>query len=252
MAGCQGGVVKTSAQSGFSRPDPKGYAQRLPFLLSVALSFVSQSLVYERALADVPISYTSAEGEPLDYDKKFFPTEVSTTWIIELNPLQLINRSVVVESERRISENYTLGLDVLYSEMVVSEEKETKASAVSYGLLPKVRMYPLASLTGVYFGLKVFIGSFSAAIEGAGEQKEFDHVFVAPTAHVGYRISSFSGVSFSLYVGGGAHLPSLDLQSGDFPDSVRSDPGWKDAASRLNQILSAFRPDFGLTIGAAF
>lgn len=239
-------------QWAFSRLDRKGNAQRLPFLLTLALSFVGQSLAFERASADSPITYTPAEGEPLDYEKKFYPTEVSTTWILELNPLQLINRSIVVESERRVAQNYTLGLDVLYSEMTVSEEKGTKASAVSYGVLPKVRMYPLPVLTGVYFGLKVFIGSFTAAIEGAGEQKEFDQVVVAPTAHVGYRITSFSGITFSLYIGGGANLPSLDVQSGDFPVSVRNDPGWKDAASRLNQTLSAFRPDFGLTLGAAF
>jgi hypothetical protein len=205
-----------------------------------------------QAWADSKIIYTPPEGEALDYEKKFYPTEVSTDWVVELNPLQLVNRSIVAESEHRIAENFTLGLDLLYSEMTVSESKGVKASAVSYGILPKVRMYPLPVLTGVYFGLKLFLGSFTATIDGAGEKKSFDQVVVAPSAHVGYRITSFSGITFSLYVGGGAHFPQLDLETADFPEAVRNDARWKDSAARLNQALGAFRPDFGLTFGAAF
>jgi hypothetical protein len=104
----------------------------------------------------------------------------------------------------------------------------------------------------VFFGFKTFIGQTSAEISGNQGTKQFSNFMISPVAHVGYRINSMMGATLALYLGGGMNIPKLKIDSGEFPTDAREDATWKDAANQLSQAESAFRPDFGLTLGIAF
>jgi hypothetical protein len=195
-------------------------------------------------------------GEPLDYDKKFYPTEISRDWFLEINPLRLLGQSLVIETERRISQGLTLGLDVTYRDAEVFDQRSTTAEFSYLGVAPKMRFYPLPSLAGIFFGAKVFAGQATSEIASPGASKSWQQVVVAPAAHVGYRINFMSGVTLALYIGGGVNLPALDIDSKEFPANVAADAerskDWSSAADKLNQQEGRFKPDWGLTIGAAF
>ena len=200
--------------------------------------------------------YVPHMGEPLDYDKKFQPTEISRDWFLELNPLPLFNKTLMVETERRMSDRFTLGVDLRYRDAEVYNEGGTKGTFTYIGLAPKVRFYPLPALAGVFFGFKVLAGSASAEITSDGQSKGLDQFVVSPVAHVGYRINFLSGVTLALYIGGGLNIPALDISDDDFPSGVTSDSvtkdRWTKAADKLNKQEERFKPDFGITVGAAF
>ncbi len=202
-----------------------------------------------------PGQYVPKTGEALDYNKKFYPEEESRDWFVELNPLLLLTRTLVVESERRISDGYTLGLDLRYRNASVYSSNGVKGTLTYFGVAPKFRLYPLPTLSGVFFGFKVLLGSAQAEISGT-ETKSWDQFIVAPVAHVGYRITSRMGVTLALYLGGGVNIPRLDVNESEFPAAVKGSlaeaENWRDAASSLKQAESRFKPDFGLSLGVAF
>ncbi len=222
---------------------------RFVLFLPIALAVINSA---QSSPAWAQIEYVPPQGEAPDYEKKYRPTEVSVDWIIELNPLLLLNRGLALEMEHRIAEIYTLGADVLYSDATVFEsDAGVKGRSLSFGLLPKVRLYPLPVLSGVFFGFKLFLGVVNSEISGESQSHSETHFMVSPTVHVGYRITSFRGVTFSLYVGGGANVPPVEVAEEEWPTEVRGNSEWKDAANRINQNESLFRPDFGLTLGVA-
>jgi hypothetical protein len=202
-----------------------------------------------------PGQYVPKTGDALDYNKKFYPEEESRDWFVELNPLLLLTRTLVVESERRISDGYTLGLDLRYRNASVYSSNGVKGTLTYFGVAPKFRLYPLPTLSGVFFGFKVLLGSAQAEIVGT-ETKSWDQFIVAPVAHVGYRITSRMGVTLALYLGGGVNIPQLEIKESEFPaavtGSVAETENWRDAASALKQAESRFKPDFGLSLGVAF
>ena len=201
--------------------------------------------------ADAP--YTPPMGEQPDYTKKYYPTEVTKSYFLELNPLLLLNRGLALESEFKIMESLTLGADALYRDAVIFESDAGVEGRLTYfGLAPKIRFYPLPTLSGVFFGLKVLVGQLSAEISGKQGTESTSQLMVSPVAHVGYRINSMMGATLALYIGGGMNIPRLTIDSTSFPAEAREDATWKDAASQLEQAESGFRPDFGLALGIGF
>lgn len=201
--------------------------------------------------------YVPRMGEPIDESKTFYPTEISRDWFLELNPLPLFDRTLVVEAERRLSSSFTLGLDVRYRSAEVYDSEGTSGTFSYLGIAPKVRFYPLPSLSGVFFGFKILAGSAEAEISSGPDSKSWSQWTVAPIAHVGYRINFLSGVTLALYLGGGVNIPALDVDDSEFPNAVQTGDDarrrrWRSAADKLNQQEGRFKPDIGLTIGASF
>lgn len=234
----------------------KSFSSLLGLFLRAAIGGAA-GLFWQAAFAESspPSQYVPKTGEGLDYNKKFYPEEESSDWFVELNPLLLLTRTLVLESERRVADGYTLGLDVRYRDANVYNTNGVKGTLTYFGVAPKLRLYPLPTLSGVFFGFKVLLGSATAEISGV-ESKTWNQFIVAPVAHVGYRITSRKRVTLALYLGGGVNVPKLEIKESEFPPAIAGSAGqsenWRDAANSLKQAESRFKPDFGLSLGVAF
>lgn len=199
--------------------------------------------------------FPSESSGQIEYGKKFYPSEKSRSYFLEINPLLLFSRSLVLESEIRGGENFTYGIDFRYKDAVVHDSGGVKGTHTYIGLSPKLRLYPLPILSGVFVGVKVFMGQVRSTIDSI-ESKTWDEVLVSPLAHVGYRITSNFGLTLALYIGGGFNVPALDISDSEFPGSVvasaEESARWRDASEALNQQESRFKPDIGLSLGVAF
>lgn len=192
-------------------------------------------------------SFQPHTGEPLVYGKKYQPVDKRSDMFLEVNPLRLINRGLGFEFEMRMAEHVSAGADLEYRSADLYESGETKGTSQYFGIAPKIRVYPMESMSGVFFGFKVFLGQLTTEIKNPDKDYDKGVFQIAPTVHAGYRFTSFGGFAFAVYVGGGINLPKLEIKDGDIADNDKS----KDARSKLEKENGTFRPDFGLTVGIA-
>jgi len=208
--------------------------------------FIYFFLISPLALAqEEPLNDTLPQGEKLDFGKKFYPTTNDAEFIFELNPLLLIRRGFEIETEYKIKPSVTVGFDIVWFDSSVFDENGVKANVGYYGVEPKVRFYPLQRLDGVFMTGRLAIGTYVYKISSTQTWSK-EIMTVAPIVQVGYRITSFSGFTFSGYIGGGFNLrdPKADI-------TTLTSESEKSARSKLNDTLTRFRPDFGLTFGMA-
>lgn len=192
--------------------------------------------------------YTPPQGEQPEYGKTFRPNTPVKDYILELNPLLVINRGVAVEFEARSGSLFSFGADLFYRDAEVYSEGGVKGRVQFIGAAPKVRVYPLATLGGVFFGAKVMLGQNTLSVSGSDDVNVFT---VSPTAHVGYRFVTFSGFTLAGYIGGGVNLPAPEFEKEDLVVASQNDARANQARDKVNKATGLFRPDFGLTLGIA-
>lgn len=192
-------------------------------------------------------SYEPKTGEPIVYGKKYYPTEVKSDLFLEVNPVLLINRGLGFEFEMRGGEHTSFGADIQYRNAELYDSAGYRGRSQYFAFAPKMRIYPIETMSGVFFGFKLLIGQVSSEIETPQRPYSFATFQVAPAVHAGYRITSFGGFSLALYVGGGINLPKSEIKQDDVP----SDGGAQEARKKVNAEQGTFRPDFGFTIGIA-
>jgi hypothetical protein len=195
--------------------------------------------------------YVPPSGEQPTYGKKFRPNTPQTDFVLELNPLLLVQRGIAVEAEKQVGEMFSLGVDLIYRNAEVFNEKGVKANIQYLGVAPKFRVYPLATLGGVFFGVKAMIGQNMLEIKEGDISSDKSILTISPTAHVGYRFTAFSGFTLAAYIGGGVNLPEPKMEKKDLDSNRKDDPVWADAREKANDANGLFRPDFGLTLGIA-
>ena len=108
------------------------------------------------------------------------------------------------------------------------------------------------TLSGIFMGAKMFIGKSTLKVTGLPLNKEANEsdMQVAPAAHVGYRVVGIGGATLAFYIGGGANLNKVELETDSAIGATGSD--FEYVQERLNKNTSGFRLDYGLTIGIAF
>lgn len=221
----------------------------------VSLALCFSALLFRGSIANAqgtqpPVgtdSYVPHTGEPLVYGKKYQPTEKRSDVFLEVNPLRLINRGLSFEFEMRAAEHVSIGGDLEYRSADVYDSGSTKGKSQYFGIAPKVRVYPLESMSGVFFGFKLFLGQLSTDISDTSKDFTKSTFQMAPTVHAGYRFTNFGGFAFAIYLGGGLNIPKLDIPKSDIADNDRA----RDARDKLLNENGVFRPDFGLTVGIA-
>jgi len=235
-------------------PFALGFATLLPQMAFAQSSSATPS-------AGTPASTNSAgeyvppQGEPIEFGKKFRPTEPNADFVFELNPLMLVRRGLSVETEKKMADGFTLGVDFVYRNAEVYDEVGVEGRVKYIGASPKFRFYPMGALGGIFVGGKVFLGSHTLSVE-QGDTKSSKDVFtvaptVAPTVHVGYRFTSFGGFTLAGYVGGGINLSEPEIETSDLDASKRNEKAWQNAKKDVNKDVGLFQPDFGLTLGIA-
>lgn len=217
------------------------------FLSSVGFAFTEEEIPGppdEKPSPYAPEPYQPKEGEPLPIGKKFYPAETSRDLFLELNPLLLVRRGLEFDFEMRVGENISFGSDIIYTNAEIYSEAGTTGKTSYLGLGPKIRFYPMNTLSGLFFGGKIYLGKTTSLIEQSNRVSEFTKAQISPTVQIGYRFSQFGKFAMAAYLGGGFNIPQAAIAE----DTSENDQ-WNSARKKLNDTNSLFKPDFGITIG---
>lgn len=191
--------------------------------------------------------YQPRVGEPIEYGKKYYPTEPRSEMFLEVNPFLLINRGLGFEFETRLSDRLSFGSDFIYRKNsgVYDNRNGTTASTQYLGFAPKLRIYPIEPMSGVFFGFKLYVGQVLSEVTVSNNSTSDSEFQVAPAVHAGYRLTTFGGFTVAGYLGGGINIPRAKF------DKTLTGPDVEAARDRLDSENEVFRPDFGVTFGIA-
>jgi hypothetical protein len=244
----------------------KNCVQKISFLFcSIGFLFNGQifAQTHTESSGSGSQTYEPPTGEQPTYGKKFRPTEIDKNFVLELNPLMLIRKSLSFETEFKTGELVSLGADLIYENNEVfkintssningNQTNNTVIGNINYfGVSPKIRLYPMTPLNGVFFGAKLGMGQLTQKISDSNISKERSKFIVSPSVHAGYRFSTFNGFTMAFYLGGGLNAPNPKLEDSDIDASVRTNTDWRSAKDKVNSNFAVFKPDFGLTLGIA-
>lgn len=193
--------------------------------------------------------YQPPMGEQPVYGKRYTPGASETTTVFEINAAQLINKGIGLEFETRGSEAMNFGADILFSEKTVSEESGASASSQNMFIAPKLRLYPMQALSGVFLGGKLYLGQVKTAVNVAGTESEKTFTVMAPAVHIGYRMLATFGFTWSAYVGAGVNFPQPKFEEKYLTADAKGKPGVSGAIDKLNDLNKAVRFDLGITLG---
>ncbi len=194
--------------------------------------------------------YKPPVGEQPTYGKRYTPGGSDASYVIEINAAQLMNKGVGLEFETRSSETMNFGVDLLFTDKSVSEEGGASGSSKSTLLAPKIRLYPMQTLSGVFVGGKVFLGQVVSSVTVNGKSSEKSFTVMAPAFHVGYRFLSTFGLTWALYGGAGVNFPRPLFETKHLSDQSQSNAA-QAIISKVNEINRDVRVDLGLAIGVA-
>ena len=195
--------------------------------------------------------YQQPLGEQPDFNKKYRPNVPSHELVFELNPLLLIRKSFAIEIEKKMTETITVGGDLIYRDALVYDENDLKGRVQFLGVAPKLRFYPYQALDGFFFGAKVSIGQTNLSLKSNDVTTEKGVLTLSPTAHAGYRFSTFSGFTLALYAGGGLNVPKPELTQSDLKAENKGSATWNEGRDKVNESSGLFKPDLGLTVGVS-
>ncbi len=188
--------------------------------------------------------YEPPVGEQPTYGKKFRPTEPHADFYLEVNPLLLVRRGLGLEFEKKVGEKFSLGVDLQYTGLVNSKKDGVTAESYYVGVAPKFRLYPWETMTGFFFGAKLFLGAVNSKLDNGTQDKSDQKIQVTPAVHVGYRFMNFRGFTMAGYIGAGLNVPRAE-----FPKSDSETAAWTKAREDINDANQLVKPDFGLTLG---
>jgi len=194
--------------------------------------------------------YKQPLGEQPVYGKRYTPGISDTRYVIEINAAQLANKGFELELESRGSDSMNFGADFLFTDKSVSGDSSSSASTQSLMIAPKLRLYPMQALNGVFLGGKIYLGQVKTTVTVNGKESEKSFSLFAPTVHVGYRFLSTFGFTWSLYGGAGVNFPRPKFESKYLATGVDQNAA-SDIITKVNDANTDVRFDIGLTLGVA-
>ena len=96
--------------------------------------------------------YTPPAGEQPAYGKRYTPGSSEAQHVLEINAAQLANKGFELGFETRGSESMNFGADLIFSEKSVKEDPNVSGNTQSMLIAPKIRLYPMQALQGVFLG----------------------------------------------------------------------------------------------------
>jgi len=173
--------------------------------------------------------------------------------LLEINPLFAINQGLGLSAETAILPTDSIGLDLQAYFQLPYHQNGVQAQRNIYSLGLKWRSYFwTGALAGPFVGLKILYAFSNAKTYDTDTAACLIVHNVSPIVQAGYRFLTSNGFSVSLFVGGGVKLFSDTWPDSLTPDSKKSNADWIAARQKLNQNLSRFQPDYGITFGYAF
>lgn len=211
---------------------------------------VSTSLILGFALNSPAYGseYEPPVGEQPVYGQRYTPGLSEVSSVIEINAARLINKEVGLEFEMRNTENMNLGADVLYTSKSESSDSGAKGESLGIFLAPKLRLYPMQALKGIFVGGKLFLGQVTTTVTVDGKKSEKASFVTAPAVHIGYRYLTQFGFTWSAYAGAGLNLPRPKFETEDLKDQSQAAAA-SDIISKMNDANKDVRVDVGITLG---
>jgi hypothetical protein len=194
--------------------------------------------------------YAPPIGEQPVYGKRYTPGASEAGIVMELNIAQLLNKGVGLEFEKKGSGSMNFGADLSFTDKSVSTEGGASGQSRSVFIAPKIRLYPMEALQGVFFGGKLHIGQVTTNVTISGKSSEKNFNVMAPTVHIGYRFLSTFGFTWSLYGGAGINFPRPKFETKDLADQNQAAAS-NEIISKVNDLNKDVRLDLGLTAGIA-
>jgi hypothetical protein len=194
--------------------------------------------------------YQPPTGEQPTYGKRYTAGQDDASYVLELNAAQLLNKGIGLELEMRNSETMNLGLDILYTSQKVSVDSGASGESRSIMLAPKLRLYPMQTLSGVFLGGKVHLGQVTSSVTVGGKESEKSFTVIAPTVHIGYRFLATFGFTWSLYGGAGVNFPRAKFENKHLSQQTQAAAA-TEIIDKVNEINRDVRLDLGLTVGVA-
>lgn len=196
--------------------------------------------------------YQPPMGEQPTYGKRYTPGASEANYVIEVNAAQLLNQGFALEFETRGAQTMNFGADLLFSEKTVKDNVGASGATQSILVAPKIRLYPMQALSGVFLGGKVFLGQVKVTVDVAGTESEKAFTLISPAVHVGYRMLSTFGFTWSLYGGAGVNFPQARFETKHLKNAeLTTKSGVAEVISDLNAINRVVRYDIGVTLGVA-
>ena len=179
--------------------------------------------------------------------------ECKTDYILEINPLLLINQGIGINAERSLFNEYSAGLNLEYFMQNPYNTNGVSANRYIYTLAPFMRYYFLTDkMFGPFLGTKLNITYSQSIISDSNTSAQSNVFFIAPIIQAGYRFISEIGFTLSAYIGIGFKSKNNSFDTNEFPSSKLDNQDWKNANEKLNKDVSQIQPDYGSTLGFIF
>jgi hypothetical protein len=193
--------------------------------------------------------YVPPTGEQPVYGQRYTPGLSEAKTVFEINAARLVNKEIGLEFEMRSSENMNLGADIVYTTKS-DESGNSKGESQGIFLAPKLRLYPMQSLNGIFVGGKLFLGQVTTTITVDSIKSEKASFVAAPAVHVGYRLLTQFGFTWSAYAGAGLNIPKPKFETSDLSEKSQENAA-ADIISKMNNLNKDVRVDVGVTLGIA-
>lgn len=194
--------------------------------------------------------YVPPSGEQPVYGQRYTPGLSDAKTVIEMNAARLINKEIGLEFEMRSSENMNLGADIVYTTQSDTSDNGSKGETQGIFLAPKLRLYPMQALSGIFVGGKLYLGQVTTTITVDGKKSEKASILAAPAVHIGYRFLTQFGFTWSAYAGAGLNIPKPKFETADLKDQSQATAA-ADIISKMNDLNKDVRADVGVTLGIA-
>lgn len=217
------------------------------------VSIISTASIYSQTALcqeSKPGEYVPPAGEQPVYGKRYTAGASDAGLVLELNIAQLMNKGVAIEFEKKGEGSMNFGADLLFTEKSVSVESGSTGHTQSIFLAPKVRLYPMEALQGVFLGGKLHIGQVTSRVTISGKSSEKTFLVMAPTVHLGYRFLSTFGFTWSIYGGAGINFPRPQFEAKHLSDQSQAASA-DEIISKVNDVNKDVRVDLGLSAGIA-
>jgi hypothetical protein len=173
--------------------------------------------------------------------------------LFELNPLLMINQGMGLSAEYGIKIPFSVGVDFQANFQTPYDQNQVKSTRTIYAIGPKFRYYFFTDdIAGPFVGIKILYLYSQSQIYDKDTSALSTVNNVAPTVQAGYRFLAKNGFTVSAFVGAGFKFVNDRWQDSQIPVSKVGNTDWSAAEAKLNQNVSRFEPDYGVTIGYLF
>jgi len=194
--------------------------------------------------------YLPPTGEQPVYGKRYTPGASDAGIVLELNIAQLLNKGVGLEFEKKGNGLMNFGADLVFTDKSVSTDAGASGQCRTVFIAPKIRLYPMEALQGVFLGGKLHIGQVTTNVSISGKTSEESFSVMSPTVHIGYRFLSTFGFTWSLYGGAGINFPRPKFETKHLVDQSQAAAA-EEIISKVNDLNRDVRLDLGLSAGIA-